>query len=593
MMRSNSMRRRSRDNGVGPYHLHLAEAMKSMKGVKRGTAKHSKAVKAAHAKAKAALAAGAALPPSHKRSLKSRNVQIQKRKGHKKTLRGGHGVKAFAALPVSERSKIRAGALASVPASMRPKSGKSKSNKMAGDAMRLFRSGKAKTLGEAWAMVKGGKSAGKSAGAAKTTAKKAGASSKPKAATPVRTVAMSSKKDAKGRMQYRMGGKLVSKKTFEAAKKAAGKGASTRKPPSASKKAATRAKKSNPNFGMALDGVKQFGRDFVTLQSVGGAAVVGLAHGFVAPMIAEKLNEYLPQRVTIPVLDVEVGASDFAFTATGLVAGAVLGGLGYALGRPNLGLGLGLLAAGSGVVIDTVGFVMNARAGSSDAGSSEMGEIDNRDVVYGAIDNDGDVYGAIYDEVPGGPTVYGDVAYGSIVGSGPMNYGAACESEYSDAMAGDAQYSGSDFSDAEGQALMDGPVSWLKRFGRPAKRATGVRSAMSRHAGKEGHRWGWLIKLVGMEKAKQIAALAPEKRLAVIDALRKQAISSLANLMATQSVGTTQQTELTAAMANAPKVNLLPAPEQAGLDFTGAAGGASAAGGALSYGAYAYVGGGF
>jgi hypothetical protein len=538
---------------------------------------------AAHAAAKKAVESGAALPPSHKRSLSARNVHIQKRKGHKKTLRGGHSVKAFRALPVSERSKIRAGALASVPASMRPKSRKGgKSNKQAAEAMRLFRSGKAKTLGEAWAMVKGGKSAGK---------KGAKATSKPKSA-PVRTAALSAKKDSKGRTQYRVGGRLVSKKAYDAAKKG---GKSTAKPPSATKKS-TRAKK-NPNFGMVLDGVKQFGRDFVTVQSVGGAAVVGLAHGFVAPMVAEKLNEFLPQRVSLPVVG-EVGASDFAFTATGLVAGALLGGLGYAMGRPNLGLGLGLLAAGSGVVIDTVGLVMGAR------GSSQMGALDNRGDVYGAIDADGNVYGdvaygdvaygEIYDAVSGGPQVYGDVAYAGVMGGPVADYGTMCASEYADAMAGDAQYSGADFSAAEGQALMDGPKAWMGRFGKPAKRATGVRSSVSRHAGKEGHRWGWLIKLVGMEKAKQIAALSPEKRLAVIDSLRKQAVSSLANLMATQAAGTTSvQTELTTAMANAPKQNLLPAPEQAGLDFTGAAGGASAAGGALSYGAYAYVGGGF
>jgi hypothetical protein len=176
-----------------------------------------------------------------------------------------------------------------------------------------------------------------------------------------------------------------------------------------------------------------------------------------------------------------------------------------------------------------------------------------------------------------------------------MDYGTACAAQYSDAMAGDAQYSGADFSAAEGQALMDGPGAWMKRFGKPATRATGVRSSVSRHAGKEGHRWGWLIKLVGMEKAKQIAALPPEKRLAVIDGLRKQAVSSLANLMAAQAAGSTTapQTELATAMASVPKQNLLPAPEQAGLDLTGAASGAGGAGGALSYGTVMYAGSGF
>jgi hypothetical protein len=95
-----------------------------------------------------------------------------------------------------------------------------------------------------------------------------------------------------------------------------------------------------------------------------------------------------------------------------------------------------------------------------------------------------------------------------------------------------------------------------------------------------------------MEKAKQIAALPPEKRLAVIDGLRKQAVSSLANLMATQAAGssTAPQTELTTAMAAAPQQNLLPAPQSMGLDLTGAAMGAGAAG---SYGTVVYAGSGF
>ena len=219
-------------------------------------------------------------------------------------------------------------------------------------------------------------------------------------------------------------------------------------------------------------------------------------------------------------------------------------------------------------------------------------------MTYGGYDVNGSVtygdvaYGEIYDAVPGGPTVYGDVAYGGVYAGGTMDYGAACASEYADAMAGDAQYSGADFSAAEGQAFMDGPAAFMKRFGKPTKRATGIRSSVSRHAGKEGHRWGWLIKLVGMEKAKQIAALPPERRLQVIDSLRKQALQSLANMMATQAAGSTTapQTELTTAMAAAPQQNLLPAPQSMGLDLTGAAMGAGAAG---SYGTVVYAGSGF
>jgi hypothetical protein len=59
--------------------------------------------------------------------------------------------------------------------------------------------------------------------------------------------------------------------------------------------------------------------------------------------------------------------------------------------------------------------------------------------------------------------------------------------------------------------------------------AQGVRRtdvAQSRFAGLRMHRWGWLIKAVGFDRARKIAALAPADRLKVIDQLRKQAISA-------------------------------------------------------------------
>ena len=161
-----------------------------------------------------------------------------------------------------------------------------------------------------------------------------------------------------------------------------------------------------------------------------------------------------------------------------------------------------------------------------------------------------------------------------------VSYGAVVGSEYADAMPADAEDSGADFNVAEGQALMDGPVAWLRRFGKSPVRATGIRGMKSRHAGKEGHRWGWMIKLVGMDKAQQIAALSPEKRVEVIARLRKAALESLANSLNAAAVQTTSQV--------APAQNLLPAPQDAGLDLTGAAG---AAGGA--YGAHMYAGGGY
>jgi hypothetical protein len=361
----------------------------------------------------------------------------------------------------------------------------------------------------------------------------------------------------------------------------------------------------NPSLAGFLDGAKQFGRDAFSVQGILGAAIIGVAHGFVAPRVDAFLTEKAPGRVDVPVLG-SIGLNNLSFTATGTVAGAALGGLGYAFGRPTLGLGLGVLAFASGIVLDVVSLVLGKDAEAAGAGEGEgevatdMGEMFNRGMEYGEL----------YDAVSGGPLTYGDVAldgsvapgYGGIVEDGTVvsgygglsedgvnvSYGAV-QSEYADAMAGDAHYSGPDFSAAEGQALMDGSTSWFRMFGRSPKRATGVRGAASRHAGRLGHRWGWLIKLVGMDKAAQIAALPPEKRLQVIAALRKQAMDSLANLMAEKAAMTTSSA--------APPQNLLPAPQDTGLDLMsleGGAMGAGAANGALGYGnVNVYAGSGF
>ena len=625
MMRHRPMRR-SRHNGVSAFHDHVSALLKKAGGLKGKTPEQRRKMMAdASRKAKAAVDAGKPAPKGAKGDYAARTAAAVVKYKSSRARRGGKSAKAFKALPVEERAAL----LVASGAKVSKKTAKNKKvmyrigNMLVNEALYNKFKGKSKSKSKttvAPAVVAAPAAAGKFTGTktasngqkmffvdgkrVKEAAYKAAVGSKSKskskstakkvAAAPAAGKFTGTKTASNGQKMFFVDGKRVKEEAYKAAKGSSkSKSKSKARPAPVAATAGGRKKKANPNFAMVLDGTKQFGRDFFTLQSVGGAAVVGLAHGFVAPMVAEKLNEYVPQRVTIPGLNVEVGASDFAFTATGLVAGALLGGLGYAMGRPNLGLGLGLLAAGSGVVIDTVGLVMGARSGSQmgaiDDNGNVYGDVAYGDVAYGAIDANGNVYGAIDNE----GTVYGDVAYGGVYAGGTMDYGTACAAQYSDAMAGDAQYSGADFSAAEGQALMDGPGAWMKRFGKPATRATGVRSSVSRHAGKEGHRWGWLIKLVGMEKAKQIAALPPEKRLAVIDGLRKQAVSSLANLMATQAAGTTQQTELTTAMASAPKQNLLPAPEQAGLDLTGAAGGAMAGGGALSYGTVMYAGGGF
>jgi hypothetical protein len=319
---------------------------------------------------------------------------------------------------------------------------------------------------------------------------------------------------------------------------------------------------------------KSFYGNLVTVPGLISVVGVGIAHGVVAPMVADYLAQMLPSRIELPVVG-SVGASNLAFTATGLVAGGALVGLGatVAKGQQALLNKMAMLAVGGGALIDIVGLVMNRGSyGAIDDNGNVYGAIDDNGNVYGAIDNDGTVYGDVVS--------YGGYEYAGLMEDGAnVSYGTVVGSEYADAMPADAEDSGADFNVAEGQALVEGPVAWLKRFGKSPVRATSIRGMKSRHAGREGHRWGWLIKLVGMDKAQQIAALPPQQRLEVLAKLRKAALESLANSMNAQAMQTTAQV--------APQ-NLLPAPEQAGLDLTGAVG---AAGGA--YGATMYAGGGY
>ena len=312
-------------------------------------------------------------------------------------------------------------------------------------------------------------------------------------------------------------------------------------------------------FAGALSAAKGFSRGLFTPAGLLSAAAVGVAHGVVAPKVHEALAKYLPQSIELPLVG-RVSASSFSYTLTGALAGAALAVVGKKMRKPAIEK-MGYAAALSGVVLDVVGLVQG----------SEYGEIFLDGQTYGELSVDGMTYGEL--SVDG-------MTYGGISADGVVEYGDVMIAEYADAMLADAEDSGADFSQSEGQALMAGPFAWLKRFGSAPKRAIGVRTAKSRHAGREGHRWGWLVKLVGPEKAAQIAALPPQKRLQVIADLRRQAVSSLANVMAEKAAQTT------AAVAPA---NLLSAPQDMGLDLTG---GVSAPGGALGYGAI-YAGAGF
>lgn len=104
-------------------------------------------------------------------------------------------------------------------------------------------------------------------------------------------------------------------------------------------------------------------------------------------------------------------------------------------------------------------------------------------------------------------------------------------SEYGQSTLGDAGFCGADFSPREGQALLNGRGSFLSAFGMPSRREGQVSSQGPSHlAARPGHRWGWLIQLVGWRRAAAIAALPPKKRLAAIHQLRQAALAKFRDM---------------------------------------------------------------
>ena len=297
----------------------------------------------------------------------------------------------------------------------------------------------------------------------------------------------------------------------------------------------------------------QFGKS--AIYTVGTGVVVGIAHAYLAPIISEGISTYAPK---IPYVgEYMATAADAApYTITGFLAGTLVAGVGAALNlSPMLYGPAAVLALGSGIVMDTVSYVgpMSSSASADKAG-----------IVYNGL-----AYSGLAVTNPG----YSGVAVMN-PGYGSTEDERSMMAEYGDAQESDAYISGDDFADDEGQAFIDGPRAFFDRFGRPARVASRVRGPYSRHAGKQGHRWAWLIKLIGFQKAAEIASLPADRRLSVLSALKRQAVASLPALMAQQS----QASQI--AQQSVYSVNM-----------SGA--GAEGAGGASGYGALVYAGAGY
>jgi hypothetical protein len=129
---------------------------------------------------------------------------------------------------------------------------------------------------------------------------------------------------------------------------------------------------------------------------------------------------------------------------------------------------------------------------------------------------------------------YGSYGDGFAYETAPVQ---ASQLDYGQSSGADAYYSGADFSHEEGEAMLQGEGAWHQAFGPTPYRPQGDASNASHLAGQPGHRWGWLIQTVGWDKAREICALRPAKRLKVIQAMRQSALDTWRQEVASATAG--------------------------------------------------------
>ncbi len=337
--------------------------------------------------------------------------------------------------------------------------------------------------------------------------------------------------------------------------------------------------KNNPNFslgglalsnGLALDNPAiplgdllspsfylDTARDQI-LPVLGGAAIGGAAHALASSMgVTTKIVDTLDNLPVlgpvlgewqIPVVDQSVTEllpysiqGSAVFLATGVAAALAPAGI-----VRNLLLTTGASALAFGGGIDAFNFVSARRAGVSDGELMAALEAEGADMsglaLSGlALDNQSALGGLALDNTSAlGGLALDNFGDGFAYQTAPLQ--AAGADDYGQACMADAYYSGADFSGDEGQALLNGREAFLNTYGAAPYRPKGDPSNASHLAGRAGHRWGWLIRTVGWEKARQIAALPPKKRLAVIKSMRQNALQAYQREMLAQRVQSVEAT---------------------------------------------------
>lgn len=180
---------------------------------------------------------------------------------------------------------------------------------------------------------------------------------------------------------------------------------------------------------------------------------------------------------------------------------------------------LGGLAVVSGVVLD------QSLKPFAKAAAAAVVEIEGADAVLDSSAS------------PAQAGLYGDGgAY--IIGAPSQALGAiggslsGIDREYHDAVMVDAYACSDTMHPDEVAAILAGDSYFIQKFGHSPSRVRKSPADYSRHAGRPGHRFGWLIKMVGFANLQKIAALPAGQRESVIRKLREQACASAPAMIA-------------------------------------------------------------
>ena len=252
---------------------------------------------------------------------------------------------------------------------------------------------------------------------------------------------------------------------------------------------------------------------------VGGAA--GAALHFVADRqgLTAKVSEYA---LKVPV------AGEYLAKAPNTIQGALVWGLSEFLApmvkKQNAMAGKAVAYVGRAALL--IGAGMDAKDMLSARSDASVGDLAFGDLAFGDLAFGDLAFGDV--SALGGVSALQNVSAlgdGMAFRTAPLT--AAGSADYGQASLGDAYYSGADLSAHEGQMLINGRDHYLHAYGLPPIRAGLVANKQASHlAGRDGHKWGWLIKLIGWDKARQVAALPPGQRIAMIRKLRAAALQA-------------------------------------------------------------------